>query len=181
MTKALLVIDVQNDYFSGGKMELVGAQAAAQNVHRLQSHFRQNSWPVINVQHVALGAGATFFLPDTFGVEINQDALPVDAEAIVVKHFPNAFRDTNLKGLLEDLGVTDLTVAGMMTHMCVDTTVRAASDLGFKVTLVGDACATKDLEFEGTVTPAALVQVAYLAAIDGSFADVVSAQAILGE
>lgn len=175
MTKALLVIDIQNDYFPGGKMELVGSPEAARRAAQVQRQFREAGLLVIHVQHIALSPTATFFLPDTYGAEIHQDVVPVGDEPVIVKHFPNAFRETNLRQLLEQNAVTDLTVVGMMTHMCIDTTVRAASDFGFKVTLVGDACATKDLEFEGRTVPAASVQTAYLAALNGSFASVVSA------
>jgi nicotinamidase-related amidase len=181
MSKALLVIDIQNDYFPGGKMELVGSAAAALQAARVQRHFRERGLPVINVQHVAKGPSATFFLPETHGVEIHESVAQVDGEHLVVKHFPNSFRETRLADILATLGVTELTVVGMMTHMCVDTTVRAANDAGFKVTLVGDACATKDLEFDGRTVAAADVQVSYLAAIDGSFAVVLSADAVVGD
>jgi nicotinamidase-related amidase len=173
MTKALLVIDIQNDYFHGGKMELVGSEAAAAKAAQIQHHFREAGLPVIHVQHVALSPDATFFLPETYGVEIHSDVSPMGEEPVVVKHHPNAFRETELKKILEGLEVSDLTVVGMMTHMCIDTTVRAASDAGFNVTLVGDACATKGLAFDGLTVPAASVQAAYLAAIEGSFAAVV--------
>jgi nicotinamidase-related amidase len=178
MNKALLVIDIQNDYFSGGKMELVGSAEAAKQAAHVQRLFRAAGLPIIHVQHIALSPSASFFLPGTFGAEIHQDVAPIDGETLVTKHFPNAFRETNLKEILTQHAVTDLTVVGMMTHMCIDTTVRAASDFGIKVTLVGDACATKNLEFDGLEVPAASVQAAYLAALDGSFATVVTADSL---
>jgi nicotinamidase-related amidase len=178
MTKALLVIDIQNDYFPGGKMELVGSTQAAKRAAQVQRQFREAGLPIIHVQHISLSPSASFFLPDTFGAEIHQDVAPIDGETLVVKHFPNAFRETNLQGVLTQQAVTDLTVVGMMTHMCIDTSVRAASDLGLKVTLVSDACATKDLEFDGVIVPAASVQTAYLAALNGSFASVVRADSL---
>ena len=73
---------------------------------------------------------------------------------------------------------TTLVIAGMMTHMCIDTTTRAAADLGFQCMLAHDACATRELTFGGLTVPAAQVQVAYLAALDGPFAQVRSAEAI---
>ena len=179
MTKALLIIDIQNDYFPGGKMQLVGSVEAAKNTARLLEHFRFQGWPVIHVQHIALKEGATFFLPNTSGAEIHSDVAPLEGETVIVKHFPNAFRETDLQKTLDEIGVRDLMVAGMMTHMCIDTSVRAANDLGYRVTLVGDACATKDLDFNGTKVAAANVQAAYLAAIDGSFASVVSTLQVL--
>jgi nicotinamidase-related amidase len=181
MNKALLIIDIQNDYFAGGKMELVGSAEAAKNAAHVLGQFREQGLPVIHVQHVALSSSATFFLPGTFGVEIHQDVAPTTGETVVIKNFPNSFRETNLKSVLDGLNLDELVVLGMMTHMCIDTTVRAANDLGFKVTLVGDACATKNLEFGGAEVSAEDAQVAYLAAIDGSFATVVSTSQLAGE
>jgi nicotinamidase-related amidase len=174
MNKALLIIDIQNDYFAGGAMQLVGPDAAATNAARILASFREQGLPVIHVQHLALSPTATFFLPGTHGVKIHKDVAPIDGETVITKNFPNAFRGTNLKDVLDGLNLEQLVVVGMMTHMCIDTSVRAANDFGFKVTLVGDACATLDLEFEGRTVSAADVQAAYLAAIDGSFATVVT-------
>jgi nicotinamidase-related amidase len=68
-----------------------------------------------------------------------------------------------------------LVIVGMMTHMCIDTPTRAAADLGFECVLVHDACATRDLSFGGRMVPAATVQGAFMAALDGLFAKVESA------
>jgi nicotinamidase-related amidase len=174
MTKALLIIDIQKDYFAGGAMELVGPGAAATNAARILASFREQGMPVIHVQHEALSPTATFFLPGTHGAEIHESVAPIDGETVITKNFPNAFRGTNLKDVLDGLNLEQLVVVGMMTHMCIDTSVRAANDFGFKVTLVGDACATLDLEFDGRTVAAADVQASYLAAIDGSFATVVT-------
>ena len=179
MTQALLVIDIQNDYFAGGKMPLVGSEEAAVQARRMQDAFRQRNLPVIHLQHVAASPNASFFAPNTAGAEIHSSVAPIGDEPVVVKHHPNAFRETNLASRLEALAVTDLVVVGMMTHMCIDTSVRAASDMGLKVTLIADACATKNLEFDGVVVPAAQVQASFLAAIDGSFGQVVAAEKYL--
>ena len=175
MTKALLIIDIQNDYFAGGAMRLVGSDAAAHNAARILASFREQGLPVIHVQHQALSPTATFFLPGTHGAEIHESVAPIDGETVITKNFPNAFRGTNLKAVLDGLNLEQLVVVGMMTHMCIDTSVRAANDFGFKVALVGDACATLDLEYDGRTVAAADVQASYLAAIDGSFAAVVKA------
>ena len=174
MTKALLIIDIQNDYFAGGAMELVGPDVATHNAARILASFREQGLPVIHVQHHALSPTATFFSPGTHGVKIYEAVAPNEGETVITKNFPNSFRGTNLKDVLDGLNLEQLVVVGMMTHMCIDTTVRAANDAGFKVTLVGDACATLDLEFDGRIVAAADVQAAYLAAIDGSFATVVT-------
>ena len=172
MNTALLLIDIQNDYFVGGAMSLVGAEQAAAQAARLLTHFRERSLPVFHVQHVATRPGATFFLPGTRGAGIHASVTPVGAESVTVKHFPNSFRDTALLASLRAAEVSRLVIAGMMTHMCVDTTVRAAADLGFACTLAGDACATRDLVFEGERVDARSVQLAFLAALNGAFATV---------
>ena len=175
MTKALLVVDIQNDYFPGGAMELVRSPEAANVASRVQQSFRQQGLPVFNIQHVATGANATFFVPGTAGVEIHQSVKPASGEQLIVKHYPNSFRETGLLEILRKSEVKELVVVGMMTHMCIDTTVRAANDFGFSVTLVANACATKDLTYGSTLVSAKDVQAAYLAAIDGSFAKVITA------
>ena len=117
-------------------------------------------------------AGATFFLPDTDGARIHAAVAPVDGEEVIVKHFPSAFRETTLKQKLDALGVTHITFAGAMTQLCIDTSVRAAADLGYTCALAHDACATRDLKFGDRTVAAADVQAAYMAALNGSFATV---------
>ena len=175
MTTALLLVDIQNDYFPGGAMEVVGATAAANRAASLLSAFRRRRYPVVHVQHIATRAGATFFLPDTFGAEIHESVRRGDDEPVFQKHFPNSFRETPLSEHLRSAGVARLVIAGMMTHMCIDSTTRAAADLGFACSLAQDACATRDLSFNGRRVPAEAVQTAYLAALNGLFARVLSA------
>ncbi|WHZ11315.1 MAG: Isochorismatase [Burkholderiaceae bacterium] len=181
MSKALVLIDLQNDYFPGGSMELVGAYAAVRQAAVLLEAFRRRSLPVIHVQHIANRAGATFFVPDTTGAEIHAAVLPDAAERVIVKHFPSAFRATELQAMLREQDISKIVFAGMMTHMCVDTTVRAAADLGFECTLAHDACATRDLRFESETVSASDVQTAYLAALNGSFASVRSAAQVAAQ
>ena len=172
MTKALVIIDIQNDYFPGGAMELIGSTEAAEVALRVKQSFTKQELPVLTVQHIAKKPNATFFLPGTEGAEIHHSVKPTAGEVVVVKNFPNAFRETTLLSELQALQVKKITIIGMMTHMCIDTTVRAASDLGFEVEVFANACATRDLSFDGRVVTAADVQAAYLAALDGSFATV---------
>lgn len=175
MSNALLIIDIQNDYFPGGRMELVGSTAASVQAKALLDAFRARGLPVIHVQHVSNRAGATFFLPDTEGVRIHENVTPLAAEPIVTKHFPNAFRETTLTDTLRERGIKSLVIAGMMSHMCIDTSTRAAADAGYACTLAHDACATRDLAFGGTTVPAAQVHAAFMAAMNGAFAKVVPA------
>ncbi len=181
MTQALLIVDIQNDYFPGGRMELVGSREAAAEAARLLSAVRAKGAPVIHVQHVSLRPGATFFLPDTEGVKIHESVAPAAGETVIEKHFPNAFRETPLLDHLKKAGIDRLVIAGMMTHMCVDTTTRAAADLGFQCTLAQDACATRDLAFGGEKVAAKDVHTAYLAGLNGAFAKVLPAKQVAAE
>ena len=179
MTTALVLIDIQNDYFPGGAMELAGSPEAAARAAELLARFRRQGWPVVHIQHLAVRPGATFFRPGTPGAGIHPAVAPLPGETLFQKHYPNAFRETPLLEHLRALGATRLLLAGMMTHMCVDTSTRAAADLGFTCHLAADACATRDLTYAPTTVPAAQVQAAYLAAIDGTFAQVADTATLL--
>jgi nicotinamidase-related amidase len=176
MHTALLLIDIQNDYFPGGAMELVGSTEAGRRAALLLAAFRRKALPIVHVQHVSTRPGATFFLPDTHGVEIHESVSPLPGETVIRKHFPNSFRDTPLAGHLRERQSGELVVAGMMTHMCVDTTVRAAFDLGFSCRLAHDACATRSLSFGGVTVAADDVHNAFIAALNGLFAKVQPAE-----
>ena len=93
---------------------------------------------------------------------------------MIQKNFPNSFRETPLLDHLRERRIARLVIGGMMTHMCIDSTVRAAADLGFECLLAGDACATKALSFGGVTLPAESVQAAFLASLNGLFAKVQS-------
>lgn len=174
MNTALLLIDIQNDYFPGGAMELVGATEAATQAANILNIFRKKLLPVIHIQHIAAHPGATFFLPNTAGAEIHASVLPSAGEPIFKKHFPNSFRETSLLEHLHAGNISRLFIVGMMTHMCIDTTTRAAVDLGFTCSLAHDACATRALSFNGVQIAAESVQIAYLAALNGMFAKIAS-------
>jgi len=179
VTTGLLLIDLQNDYFPGGKMELTGILQASEKARSLLDHFRKSRLPVFHVQHVSLRPGATFFLPGTGGVKICATLEPLADETVLEKHYPNSFRETLLLEALRKQKVDDLVIAGAMSHMCVDATVRAACDLGFSCTVIEDACATKDLEFRGNPVPAIHVHRAFMAALHGAYAKVMPTQEFL--
>ena len=181
MKTALLLIDIQNDYFPGGAMELAGMSQAAAGARELLEAFRKARRPVFHVQHLALGPGAAFFRPGTTGVEINDSVRPLPGEALVRKHYPNAFRDTGLLEVLQSAGVEEVIIAGAMSHMCIDATTRAAFDYGFTCTVIHDACASRDVVFEGRTIPAAQVHGAFMAALGMRYARVISLEDFLSE
>ena len=97
MKRALIIVDIQNDYFPGGKMELVGMEEAANNARHALEMFRAKNLPIFHIRHLSNRAGATFFLPETDGAEIHESVAPQGGESIVQKHFPNSFRNTSLR------------------------------------------------------------------------------------
>lgn len=172
MRAGLLLIDIQNDYFEKGAMTLVDSDKACANAKRLLERFRAEKSPVIFIQHIAANPSATFFLPDTAGAEIHPLIQPFEGEKVIVKHFPNSFRDTDLMDYLQKNAITDLVICGMMTHMCVDATTRAAKDLGYNITVIGDACATRNLEINGEIVSAKDVHNSFLAALNYFYSSV---------
>jgi nicotinamidase-related amidase len=174
MKEALLLIDIQNDYFPGGKMELVSMEEAAKKAGELLKAFRTASKPVFFIKHISTRSDATFFVPGTQGTDIHSSVNPLPDETIIEKHFPNSFLQTELLSVLKESEVTDLIICGAMIHMCIDTTVRAAKELGFKCTLIADACATRNLKFGEEILPAQTVHASFMAALDGMFATIMT-------
>ena len=165
MKTALLVIDIQKDYFPGGKFPLVNPEAAAKKAYELLQCFREHGGHHIHIQHISLEPDATFFIKGDGGSDIHDSVAHFEGEPIVYKHEPNSFLNTNLLDLLKSWEIERVVVCGMMTHMCVDATARAASDFGFQVIIAEDACATRDLKFGETTIPAEHVHKAFLAAL----------------
>lgn len=170
--RALIVIDVQNDYFPGGKWELHGIEASAANAARVLADARDKQEFVVHVHHEFEGADAPFFAPGTPGADFHPTMKPKEGEATVLKHEVNAFLGTNLKDLLDAQEVTDVTIVGDMSHMCIDAAARAASDHGYAVTVVEDACSSRDLDFNGEVIPAPEVHKAYMSALGFAYSDI---------
>ncbi len=177
MTTALVLVDIQNDYFPGGKMSLENMDAAAANAARLLAAFRERRLPIVHVRHLSVRPGATFFVPGTAGAEIHPAVAPRAGEAVVEKNFPNAFRATDLEPRLRAAGADHVVIAGAMSHMCIDATTRAAFDHGFKCTVAEDACATRALEFGGRTLPARDVHAAFMAALAVPYAKIAEADA----
>ena len=175
MSTALIIVDIQNDYFANGKMELVNPDKAAANAAKVLAWFRENNKDnIFHVQHIAASPELGFFLPDTEGAEIHETVLPLESENIILKNFPNSFLKTDLESKLRANGVTKVVVIGMMTHMCIDATTRAAVDLGFETLLIEDACATRDMEYQGNIVPAAQVHTAFVSALGSMYCAVTS-------
>ncbi|MBT2619643.1 cysteine hydrolase family protein [Chryseobacterium sp. ISL-6] len=184
MKEAFLIIDIQNDYFPDGKHILSGSEQAGRNACKVLEYVRSKKNEIIHIQHLSVNEGADFFLPDTYGAEINAFVQPVEGERIIIKNYPNSFRNTDLLAHLQKKGIKNLIICGMMTDVCVDATVRAAMDLGFKTTVIGDACATENRELYGEAINAKEIHSSYLAgftALGNLYANVMSTEEFLKE
>jgi nicotinamidase-related amidase len=177
--RTLLIIDIQRDYFPGGAYPLVEPEAAAEEARRVLDSFRAAGEPVIHMKHVWDAPDAEFMRPGTEGIEIHPTVAPADGELVLEKTTPNSFVGTALENQLRQREGGRLVVAGMMSSMCVDATVRAAADLGFSPTVVHDACAAPDLAFNGVDVPGAAVHAAFMAALADGYAEVTSAAELL--
>lgn len=174
MKQCLILVDIQNDYFSGGKMEVVGMEKAAENSRTLLNKFRNEDAPLVHVKHISKHPGAIFFLPKTHGARIHETVKPEEGETVIEKYFPNSFRETDLISNLRDKGIEEVVICGAMSHMCIDATTRAAFDFGFRCVVIDDACATRDLTHNGEIIKAASVHAAFMAALAVPYAKVIS-------
>ncbi len=165
---ALLIIDIQNFYFPGGRMALVEPEKASRNAQALLRAFREKGRLVVHVRHN--------FEP---GGEIHPDVAPKAGEKVISKDHANACKDTDLLEFLKENKIKTVVVCGMQTHMCVEAGARAAHDYDFEVIVVNDACATKALRFGDREVSAQDVQASTLSALSGSYAEVVDTATIL--
>lgn len=178
MNTALLLIDIQKDYFEGGKNELANTEPCLVHAKQALSWFRAKNLPVVYIQHISAQPGATFFLPHSEGSKIHDQIAPQSGEKIIIKHFPDSFLNTGLEEHLTALGIKRLVVCGMMSHMCIDTTVRTAKRLDYDVVLLGDACTTKALVWDNETIPAEIVHNVFMASLQGTFAKVIETRSL---
>ena len=176
---ALVMIDCQCEYVDGG-LALPGVAPALAECAKVLSRARAGGVPIVHVQHKGQPGG--LFDPEGAKFPIATPAAPETNEAVVTKALPNAFAGTELADLLRESGRKTIIFAGFMTHMCISSSVRAATDLGYGATVVGNACATRDLpDGAGGVVTAAELHRASLAALSDRFATVVpDAAALIG-
>ncbi len=167
---ALVIIDVQEFYYPGGAAPLVEPEKASLNASKILASFRDAGNLVVHVRHKS-----------SKGFEIHKHVAPIEGEKIFTKTEVSCFNGTDMLAYLKDNLVTDLVIVGMQTHMCLEAATRAAHDLGFEVTVVGDACATRDLEFDGVKVAAKDVHASTLATLSRTYAKVLTTQEYLAE
>jgi len=178
---ALVVIDIQQFYFEGGLVPLTGSVEAANQARRLLDAFRARKLQIFHVRHVPKSVALVDGEPADAQYRIRPEVQPAAGEKVVTKRYANSFRETDLLDSLRQKRTKTLVIVGMQTHMCVEAASRAATDLGFDVVVVHDACATRPLEFGGRTVPADMVHAAALAAIKGTYGRVVSVDQLLKE
>ncbi|MEE8436433.1 MAG: cysteine hydrolase family protein [bacterium] len=168
--KALIVIDVQNEYFPGGVWALPDAEKALPNILRLIGRAREAGEPVVFIQHVA-PESSPVFAKGSSGAELHPEMPIAEGDKTLQKAHPSAFQDTGLNDWLQQAGMESLDVCGFMTQLCCDTTTRAAYEKGYKVRLFSDACAAREVSFNDAVIPHDVVHNTHLGTI-ARFAEV---------
>lgn len=165
---ALLLIDIQDFYFPGGYNPLNEPEAASSKAAVVLDSFRRKNEPVLFVKHAVK--------KDSL---INSSVLPLESEKVITKHEINSYLNTDLLDFLRENKVQRLVICGMMTHVCVEAAARASSDYGFEVIVLGDACATRDIEFKGSTIKAQDVHMSTLATIASYYGQVLTVEEFL--
>jgi len=164
----LLIIDIQEFYFPGGKVQLDQPEVAGMNAGLVLNRFREAGLPVYHVKHD--------FEP---GGNIHPYVKPGMDEAVFIKKEMNAFLGTGLLEQLHADSISQLVICGMQTHMCVEAAVRAAHDFGFSCILVDDACATRSLQHEALIIPAESVHYSTIESLERSYARITDTSELL--
>lgn len=170
--RAIVIVDLQKDYLGSGRFPLVGIDAAAANAARVVEAARSRGDRIVHVHHVSKEVDSPLFAPGTDGIQPIQALVPQADDAVIIKNYPNSFRDTALQETLRQSGIKDVVVIGAMSDVCIDATARAAADLGYDLTVVHDACATRDKTFGDSHVPAAQVHATIMSALDFGYGKV---------
>jgi len=168
---ALILVDIQNTYREG-IMQLVDVEPAVQEAQRLLEAARAAGAPIFHIRHDA-GPGSPYDVTAAIG-QISDEVAPHDGEPVITKHYPNSFHQTDLEQRLREKNISNVIIAGFMTHVCINSTTRGAFNLGFAPTVIASATATRNLPgLDGKVVSAESLQAASLAALGDIFAIVV--------
>ena len=170
-TTALILVDIQNDYFTGGRWPVAQIDEVSANAARLLAHARRAGHRVIPIRHEAQSDTAPFFRKGTVGAETHA--------SVAIKNTPSSFRDTDLQDRLD--GITDLVICGARSQMCIDATARAGADLGYGVTVISDASGAKEQDFDGQHATAEQVQAAIMAPLAMAYGKVITTDAHVSE
>ncbi|KAH7818184.1 putative isochorismatase [Monocercomonoides exilis] len=163
--KGLVIVDIQNDYFQGGRNPLSNQESAAVNALKVLNEFRKAKLPVFIIQHINEDPASRFFIKNTEGVKLHEGLEPREGEQHIVKHVPSSFVGTTLLEELKKENISEVVVIGSMSNMCIDSTARDSVHLGFKTTVIHDCCAAMDLCFGETKIPSPTVHATFMAAL----------------
>jgi nicotinamidase-related amidase len=174
---AVVIIDAQNEYVSG-KLPLSGVGDALDNIAALLKAARAANAPVIHIRHKGRPGG--LFAPEADAFQLAPQAAAMSGETVIDKPLPNAFAQTSLHDAIGETGRKSLIIAGFQTHLCISSTARAALDLGYRITVLSDASATRALPDPtgGPALPAAELHRAALAGLADRFAIVARTAAL---
>lgn len=166
--EALILIDIQKIYFTPGPLLLHKPKEAAGKAALILQRFREEGKTIVHIKH-------------NFNVLscIHDSVKPLPEEKVILKEQPSSFLGTDLHEYLSERDITDVVIVGMMSHMCVDTTVRMCQNYGYNVTVIEDACTTQALKFNGRKIDATTVHEVFMASLDGMFAKVISSEEYL--
>lgn len=176
LRSALIVSEVQNDYFPQGRTPLEKSQEVLQKIQHILRTAREKKSIIVYLQHISTEPHAFYFLPCTRGAQFHPAVLPERGEIVIKKHYANGFKDSLLHSTLKKLRIEHLVFVGMKTQGAIDATVRAAHDLDYFCTVIYDACAAESIEFNQTVVTSSQVQAAFLSALRPHYANVLSTE-----
>lgn len=175
---ALLVIDFQNEYFSGN-LPIPDGIPALNNAKRLVAYADQVNIPVFHIQHVA-PVGTPIFAEDGATVNFHGDLQPAAHHTVLQKSSVSVFPTTDIDARLKASNIKTLIIVGLMSHACVAGAARDAVPYGYEVIVVDDACATRDIDTpDGSVVPHAMLHRASMASIADTFGNVMTTEQIL--
>ncbi|KAI8890291.1 Isochorismatase hydrolase [Backusella circina FSU 941] len=174
MKEALIIVDVQNDYFPNGKFPTWQPEETAEQIKILINKFRNENKEVIYVIHHSTDEQRKtldFFEPGSWGAEIHDSVKPLPSEKVFIKEYSDSFVGTDLTEYLKSKSIDTTIVVGMMIHNCVNATAYSSTDLGFKTIVVDEAVNTMDLKYnENEVIPAEVLKKSFLAGIQFAYA-----------
>lgn len=165
----LIIVDAQKEY-TQGSLPLTGIKESIAALSNFLQRVRGVNVPVIHVIQVGKEGGPICNPKGPF-IDIIDEVKPQEGEYIVEKKLPSSFKGTALQSILEKIGKKDLIISGYMTHMCVNSTVRDAAELGYNCTVVEELTATRDLpDGRGGIIPAKFVKDIHLIGLSDRFA-----------
>lgn len=167
---ALVVIDVQKDYFPGGRFPLWKSKKALKAIIKVVNESRSENIPVIWIKHEGLDPKSSFLTSGTSGCDLHPELPVLPGDTVIIKHEPDSFQGTELDAVLREKAITTVVWTGMMTWMCVDTTVRSAFRCGYKNILISDATASGWLKDSRGIVFPWNSQRSFLAALGAKFA-----------